>query len=88
VNSQTPEEHDSFASGGADGQTAHTAPPVPHWLVVWEPYSTHVLPLQHPLGQELASHSHCPVVVLQYCPGTHALQVAPPEPHSVAVCDE
>ncbi len=38
-----------------------------------------MLPLQHPLGQELASHTHCPP--LHSWPVAHALQLAPPLPH-------
>jgi len=35
-------------------------PAAPHVLTDWEAYTTHVLPLQHPLGHELASHLQTP----------------------------
>jgi hypothetical protein len=41
-----------------------------------------VLPLQHPLGQELALQTHCPVVVLHCCPPLHTTHAAPPAPHA------
>jgi hypothetical protein len=40
-----------------------------------------VLPLQQPLGHDVASQTHCPVVRLHSCPAAQAPQVAPPVPH-------
>jgi hypothetical protein len=37
--------------------------------------------LQQPLGHELASQTHCPVVLSHSCPVGHAAQIAPPAPH-------
>jgi hypothetical protein len=42
-----------------------------------------VLPLQHPLGHEVASHTHAPVVLLHSCPSEHAAQLPPAVPHEV-----
>ena len=52
---------------------AQTLPALPHWLTV-SPVS-HVLPLQQPVGHEVASQVHCPET--QCCPEPHA----GPEPH-------
>jgi hypothetical protein len=41
-----------------------------------------VLPLQQPLGHDVASHTHCPPP-LQPCPDAHAAQAAPPLPHEL-----
>jgi hypothetical protein len=45
-----------------------------------------VLPLQQPLGQELALHTHWPVP-LQVSPDGHAAQLAPSVPQDVYDCD-
>ena len=39
-----------------------------------------MLPLQQPLGHELASHTHCPVPLLHSWPDPQAEQLAPPVP--------
>lgn len=39
-----------------------------------------MLPLQQPLGHEVASHTHLPVVVLHSWPPAHAPHDAPPVP--------
>jgi hypothetical protein len=39
--------------------------------------------VQQPLGQEVASHTHWPVVLLHSCPEGHPAHVAPPAPHDV-----
>jgi hypothetical protein len=39
----------------------HAAPPVPHCELDSLAYGTHVLPLQQPLGHELALHTHWPL---------------------------
>ncbi len=41
------------------------------------------LEVQQPLGHEVASHTHCPVVLLHSWPLGQAEQVAPPAPHDV-----
>ena len=40
-----------------------------------------MLPLQQPPGHEVASQTHCPVVLLHSWPVAHAAQLAPPAPH-------
>jgi hypothetical protein len=39
-----------------------------------------VLPLQQPFGQELASQTHCPVLLLHSWPVAHDPHDAPPAP--------
>lgn len=56
----------------------HVAPFVPHSLFDGV---MQVLPLQQPVGHEVASQTHCPVVVLHSRPVGHAAHVAPPLPH-------
>lgn len=50
---QTPLVHES-----PDGHAAHAAPPVPHDVPDSEAYGTHVFPLQHPFGHEVALQTH------------------------------
>ena len=50
------------------------APP-PHIAVVWLDTATHVVPLQQPVGHEVASHTQTPPE--QRCPVPHVTQVAP-----------
>jgi hypothetical protein len=45
-----------------------------------------VLPLQQPIGQELALQMHWPLA-LHACPPPHAAQVAPPAPHEAVVSE-
>jgi hypothetical protein len=40
-----------------------------------------VLPPQQPLGHDVASQTHCPVLVLHSWPAEHAAHAAPPDPH-------
>jgi hypothetical protein len=47
------------------GHALHAAPPVPHCEVDSATSSTQVAPLQQPLGHDVASQPHVPVVVLQ-----------------------
>jgi hypothetical protein len=47
-----------------------------------EAKGTHVFPLQHPLGHEVASQTHWPVP-LQCWPVAQAAQAVPPLPHEV-----
>ena len=42
-----------------------------------------MLPLQHPLGHDAASHTHCPVLLLHSWFMPHPAHVAPAEPHDV-----
>jgi hypothetical protein len=37
--------------------------------------------LQHPFGHEVASHTHCPLLLLHSWPEAHDVQLAPPVPH-------
>jgi hypothetical protein len=46
-----------------------------------------VLPLQHPLGHDVASQTHCPVAVLHSWPEGQPAQVAPPVPQEVLDSD-
>jgi hypothetical protein len=46
-----------------------------------------VLPLQHPVAHEVASHTHVPVVVLHSWPDGHAPHAAPAAPHDALDCD-
>jgi hypothetical protein len=39
--------------------------------------------LQQPFGHETALHPQVPLIVLQYWPGPHAVQVTPPVPHEL-----
>lgn len=68
------------------GHAVQAAPPVPHWPLVSAAYSTHVLPLQQPSGQDVALQRHCPEVaslaVSHIWVEAHATQEAPPVPHS------
>jgi hypothetical protein len=45
------------------------------------------VPSQQPFGQEFASHTQVPVLVLHSWPDAHPEHVAPPFPHDAAVCD-
>ena len=47
-----------------------------------------MLPLQHPLGHDVASHTHVPLDVLQSWLVPHEAQLAPPVPHDAGVSDE
>jgi hypothetical protein len=66
---------------------AHAAPPVPHWEVDCDPCCTHVSPLQQPVAQEVALHTHVPVAVSHAWPPAHVTHAAPPAPHALADCD-
>jgi hypothetical protein len=46
-----------------------------------------VLPLQHPDGHDVASQTHCPVLLLHSWPAAHAWHVAPPAPHEPLLSD-
>jgi hypothetical protein len=59
------------------------APAVPHSPIDCEAYSTQVLPLQQPREHELASQTHCPVLLLHSSPDGHPAQLAPEVPHDV-----
>ncbi len=70
-----------------DAHALHDAPPVPHSSGPCAVYATHVFPLQHPLGHDVASHTHWPLA-LHSCPGVaHESQTAPFVPHTVFDCD-
>lgn len=51
---------------------------MPHSVIV--SVVTHTLPLQHPVGQEVASQTHCPAPLHSW-PEGHAAHAAPPFPH-------
>jgi hypothetical protein len=64
---------------------AQLAPPVPHEPFDSDAYGTHVLPLQQPFGQDVASHTQRPALVLHSWPEVHVVQLAPPTPHMAFV---
>lgn len=70
-------------SGLGCEQGEQFAPPVPQDVADWPEYGTQTPPLQQPLGHEVASQTHCPVVLLHSWPVGHIAQVAPFEPHDV-----
>jgi hypothetical protein len=73
---QLPPAHESARPAA---QPMHVAPPVPHCVVEG---TTHVVPLQHPSGHELASHTQAPP--------THSwpLPQGAPVPHLQAPAEE
>jgi hypothetical protein len=60
----------------------HDAPPTPHAALVSEPYGTQVLPLQQPLGHEVASQMHWPAPLHSWV-AAHGAHAAPALPHDV-----
>jgi len=65
-------------------QAAQVAPPVPHDEADSELHDSHVPvapPLQHPVGQEVESHTQVPVLLLHSSPVPHAPHAAPVVPH-------
>jgi hypothetical protein len=67
-------------------QPPHVAPPVPHEPLLWVLHSSQVPvapPTQQPPAHELASHVHCPVVLLHSRLVPHAWHATPPAPHEV-----
>jgi hypothetical protein len=64
----------------------HAAPPAPHDALDSDAYASHVpLAVQQPLGHDVASHTHCPAVVLHSWPAAQPPHAAPPLPHDVLV---
>lgn len=64
------------------------APPVPHDVLVWEAYGSHVPvgpPLQHPPGHEVASQTHPCDDLLHSVPVAHVVQLDPLAPHAWSV---
>ena len=60
------------------GHCEHSPPPVPHWPTL---AGSHVGPVQHPFGHDVASHEgQVPDV---HTPGRQLPHIAPPEPHNV-----
>ncbi len=45
------------------------------------------MPLQHPLGHDVASHVQAALLLPHSWPVPHEPQVAPPVPHELFVCD-
>jgi hypothetical protein len=76
-----PQLHVPFVQASPLPQAEHAAPAVPHLPLDCPEYGTQVLPLQQPMGQDVASHTHWPVVVLHSWPALHAPQAAPAAPH-------
>jgi hypothetical protein len=58
---------------------AQAAPARPHEALDSDAKGTQVLPLQQPLGHDVASHTHWPL--LHSWPAAHAEHVAPAKPH-------
>jgi hypothetical protein len=66
----------------------HAAPPVPHWLADCDEYGTHApLAVQHPWGQDVASHPQPAAPLKHSCPDAHDPHAAPPVPQDAFVCD-
>jgi hypothetical protein len=76
VASQTPLAH-----------ALHAAPAVPHSAADCDVNGTQVLPLQQPVGHDVASQMHADAVFEHSCPDPHDPHVAPPVPHEEVVCD-
>ena len=86
------EQRPSVVSQRPFAQAAQAAPAAPHREADCAEASTHVVPLQQPKGQELASQTHCPTVlspaVLSHSwPDTQGPHAAPPVPHEVLDSD-
>jgi hypothetical protein len=64
-----------------EAHAAQAAPAAPQELFDSEPYGTHVVPLQHPFGHDVASQTHWPVLVLHSWPVEQAAHAVPPAPH-------
>jgi len=64
-----------------DAHAEQLAPATPHEPFDSEAYATHVVPLQHPPGHEVASHTHCPELLLHSSPEPQASHAPPPAPH-------
>jgi len=82
----------SVVSQSPFAQAAQAAPAAPQREADCVAASTHVVPLQQPNGQELASQTHCPMVlspgVLSHSrPAVHVPYAAPPVPHDVLDSD-
>jgi hypothetical protein len=58
-----PHSHSPLEHACPDWHALHVAPPVPHSELDCDPYATHVVPLQQPLGHEAASHTHVPLAL-------------------------
>jgi hypothetical protein len=82
-----PQEHTPAVHESPEPQAAQATPPTPQSVADCEDCATHAFPLQHPVGHEVASHTHLPVAVSHSCPVPHALHAAPPEPHDVFVSE-
>lgn len=78
---EPPHEHDPFEHRSPVLHMPQAAPAFPHWVSDWEANGTHMLPLQQPIGQDVASQTHCPLV-LHASPATHTWQAAPPAPQT------
>jgi hypothetical protein len=77
-----PPEHDSpFA------HIPHAEPPTPQADPDCAPGRTHVLPLQQPLGHDVASQTHWPAAVLHSWPEAQVPHAAPFVPHDPVDCD-
>ena len=62
------------------------APLVPHDMGLCPEYASHVpAAVQHPIGHDVALHTHCPAV-LHVCPIGHEPHIAPPVPHEPPDC--
>lgn len=73
---QDPSDPQLFDTVGSHAKQVD--PALPHMVT---DRGSHAAPLQHPLGHEVPSHTHCPPT--QRCPGAHA--VCPPHVHWPAV---
>ena len=76
-----PQVHSPSAHDCPEAHAPQAAPPAPHTLDDCDAYARHVSPLQQPVGHDVASQTHCPVVVLQLWPVAQGAHVAPAAPH-------
>ena len=82
-----PQEHAPPEHDCPDPHALQATPPAPHSALDCDDCGTQVLPLQHPVAQDDASHTHCPVAVLHSWPPAHAAHVAPPVPQEAVVSE-
>jgi hypothetical protein len=79
---QAPFEHVSPLA-----QAPQRAPPVPHAALDCDDVGTQVVPSQQPVGHEVASQTHVPLLVLHSWPTRQPPQATPPVPHITLDCD-
>jgi hypothetical protein len=71
------------------GHELQTAPALPHWVGDSLVYMTQLPPtvlVQQPLGHDVPSQTHCPVLLLHSWFAPQAEHEAPPTPHEEPDC--